>query len=93
MRALPRCHGAHEAEAPEQHSEPAEQEHVQPISATGARIFLALPLSNEALGDGRLQGVKSDARTLVVVESLRSYAAALPPAQIKPAKRRARRAA
>ena len=32
--ALPRCHGAHETEAPEQHSKPAEQEHVQPISAT-----------------------------------------------------------
>ena len=37
-----------------------------------------------AIGDGRLKAVKSDKRTLVVVESLRRYAASLPPANIKP---------
>lgn len=42
----------------------------------------------EALGDGRLEGVKSDKRTLVVAESLRRYAASLPAAQIKPSNRR-----
>jgi hypothetical protein len=35
-----------------------------------------------AISDGLLKAVKSDRRTLVVVESLREYAANLPPAQI-----------
>jgi hypothetical protein len=37
-----------------------------------------------AIGDGRIEAVKSDKRTLVVVESLRRYAASLPPAKTKP---------
>jgi hypothetical protein len=37
-----------------------------------------------AIGDGRIEAVKSDKRTLVVVESLRQYAASLPRAKIKP---------
>ena len=41
-----------------------------------------------AIGDGKIEAVKSDKRTLVVVESLRRYAAALPPAKIKPLTRR-----
>jgi hypothetical protein len=41
-----------------------------------------------AIGDGRIEAVKSDKRTLVVVESLRRYAASLPPAKIKPPKPR-----
>ncbi len=36
------------------------------------------------LGDGTLQAVKSNARTLVRVSSLHAYAAGLPPAKIKP---------
>jgi hypothetical protein len=43
-----------------------------------------------AIGDGRIEAVKSDKRTLVVVESLRRYAASLPRATIKPLKRRHR---
>jgi hypothetical protein len=43
-----------------------------------------------AIGDGRIEAVKSDKRTLVVVESLRRYAASLPPAKIKPLKPRHR---
>jgi hypothetical protein len=43
----------------------------------------------EALGDGRLDGVKSDNRTLVTAESLRRYAASLPAAKIKPTRRKA----
>jgi hypothetical protein len=43
-----------------------------------------------AIGDGRIEAVKSDKRTLVVVESLRRYAAELPRAKIKPLKRRHR---
>jgi hypothetical protein len=42
----------------------------------------------EAIATGRIEAVKSDKRTLVVVESLRRYAAALPPAKIKPLVRR-----
>jgi hypothetical protein len=39
-----------------------------------------------AIGDGRIQAVKSDKRTLVVVESLRRYAASLPVAKVSPLK-------
>jgi hypothetical protein len=42
-----------------------------------------------ALGDGKIKGVKSDNRTLIVFESLREYAAKLPPARIKPIAKRA----
>jgi hypothetical protein len=37
----------------------------------------------EALADGRIKGVKSDGRTLIVVASLHAYAAGLPPVQVK----------
>jgi hypothetical protein len=40
------------------------------------------------IGRGKLRAVKSDARTLVVVESLRDYAASLKPAQIAPPRKR-----
>jgi excisionase family DNA binding protein len=46
----------------------------------------------EALGDGRLQAVKSDTRTLVVAESLRQYAATLPAAKIDYLPKRRKRA-
>jgi hypothetical protein len=36
-----------------------------------------------ALSEGKIKGVKSDSRTLIVFESLREYAAKLPPAKIK----------
>jgi hypothetical protein len=45
----------------------------------------------EALGDGRLKGVKSDKRTLVTMSSLQEYTASLPPAEIKPIPKRERR--
>jgi hypothetical protein len=35
------------------------------------------------IGDGTLKAAKSNARTLVVVDSLRAYAASLPPAKTK----------
>jgi hypothetical protein len=38
----------------------------------------------EAIATEKIRAVKSDKRTLVVVESLRSYVASLPPAKIKP---------
>jgi hypothetical protein len=37
-----------------------------------------------AIADGRIEAVKSDRRTLVVVESLREYAKSLPRAVLKP---------
>jgi hypothetical protein len=46
-----------------------------------------------AIGDGRIEAVKSDKRTLVVVESLREYAKSLPPAKIKPMPPRKQRVA
>ena len=38
----------------------------------------------EAIATGQIEAVKSDKRTLVVVESLRRYADGLPAAKIKP---------
>jgi hypothetical protein len=43
----------------------------------------------EAIGEGLIQAVKSDKRTLVVIDSLRAYAGSLPAAKIKPSRRRA----
>ena len=43
-----------------------------------------------AIGDGKIEAVKSDKRTLVVVESLRRYAATLPPAKVRPLPKRPR---
>jgi hypothetical protein len=42
----------------------------------------------ELIGAGKIRAVKSDGRTLVVFESLREYAASLPPARIKPPRQR-----
>ena len=44
----------------------------------------------EAIATGQIEAVKSDKRTLVVVESLRKYARELKPAKIKPMIRRRR---
>jgi hypothetical protein len=42
----------------------------------------------EAIATGAIRAVKSDKRTLIVVESLREYVATLPPAKIKPLPKR-----
>jgi Helix-turn-helix domain len=42
----------------------------------------------DLIGRGQIEAVKSDGRTLVRVESLHRYAAALPPAKIKPLAKR-----
>jgi hypothetical protein len=42
----------------------------------------------ELIGAGQLRAVKSDGRTLVIVESLHEYINSLPPAQIAPRPRR-----
>ena len=44
----------------------------------------------EAIATGQIEAVKSDKRTLVVVESLRKYARELKPAKTKPMTRRRR---
>jgi len=42
----------------------------------------------DLIGAGLIRAVKSDGRTLLVVESLREYAASLPAAKIAPPRRR-----
>jgi hypothetical protein len=42
----------------------------------------------ELLGSGQLRAVKSDGRTLVTMDSIKSYVASLPPAVIAPRPRR-----
>jgi hypothetical protein len=45
----------------------------------------------DAIATGKLKAVKSDRRTLLVVQSLRDYVASLPPAKLKPDNRDRRR--
>jgi hypothetical protein len=40
------------------------------------------------IGGGKIRAVKSDGRTLIVVQSLHEYAASLPPAKIAPPRKR-----
>jgi hypothetical protein len=42
----------------------------------------------DLIGGGKIRAVKSDGRTLIVVDSLREYAATLPPAKVKPPRNR-----
>jgi hypothetical protein len=42
----------------------------------------------ELIGGGKIRAVKSDGRTLIVMESLREYVADLPPAKIAPPRKR-----
>jgi hypothetical protein len=42
----------------------------------------------DLIGGGKIRAVKSDGRTLIVVESLREYADSLPPAKISPPRNR-----
>ena len=43
---------------------------------------------SDLIGGGKIRAVKSDGRTLIVVESLREYAATLPPAKVRPPRNR-----
>jgi hypothetical protein len=65
---------------------------IEPILArvpdAAAMIGRGITFIYEAIADGRIKAVKSDGRTLVVVSSLREYAAGLPRAKITYAKRR-----
>jgi hypothetical protein len=42
----------------------------------------------DLIGGGRIRAVKSDGRTLIFVDSLREYAASLPPAKVAPPRKR-----
>jgi hypothetical protein len=71
---------------------------LQPILCTipiGAQMLgRGVTFIYQALAKGKIRGVKSDRRTLLVVESLREYAASLPPAEITyPSKTKRRKAA
>jgi hypothetical protein len=54
----------------------------------GAMIGRGQSALYELIGAGKIRAVKSDGRTLIVVESLHEYAASLPPAKIAPPRRR-----
>jgi hypothetical protein len=42
----------------------------------------------DLIGGGKIRAVKSDGRTLIVVQSLHEYAASLPPAKVRPPRNR-----
>ena len=58
------------------------------IPQAAAAIGRGTTFIYEAIANGQIEAVKSDKRTLVVVESLHSYARALPRAKIKPLTKR-----
>lgn len=64
-----------------------------PIQQAAAMIGRGTTFIYEAISDGRIRAVKSDKRTLVVVESLVDYANSLPPAKLNQAPRRRRKTA
>jgi hypothetical protein len=53
-----------------------------PIPVAAAMIGRSQRVVYNLIGDGRIRAVKSDGRTLIVVESLHEYAASLPAAKI-----------
>jgi hypothetical protein len=53
-----------------------------PIPVAAGMIGRSERVIYSLIGAGKIRAVKSDGRTLVVVESLHAYAASLPPAQI-----------
>jgi hypothetical protein len=62
------------------------------IPQAAATIARGTRFIYEAIANGKIEAVKSNKRTLVVVESLRAYAASLPRAKIKPLTRAGRAA-
>lgn len=58
------------------------------IPQAAATIARGTRFIYEAIATGKIDAVKSDKRTLVVVESLHEYARKLRPAKIKPMTRR-----
>ena len=58
------------------------------IPHAAAMIARGISFIYVAISEGKIKAVKSDRRTLVVVESLRDYVANLPAPRIKPVFRR-----
>ena len=58
------------------------------IPQAAAMIGRGMTFIYSAIGDGTIKAVKSDKRTLIIVESLQAYAASLPAAKIKPIAKR-----
>jgi hypothetical protein len=52
------------------------------IPQTSQTIGRCIATVYELLGSGQLEGKKSDARTLVTMESIKRYVASLPPAKV-----------
>jgi hypothetical protein len=59
-----------------------------PVKQACAMIGRGQSALYELIGGGKIRAVKSDGRTLIVVESLREYAATLPPAKVRPPRNR-----
>jgi hypothetical protein len=58
------------------------------IPAASAMIGRGTQAIYDLIGGGKIRAVKSDGRTLIVVDSLREYAATLPAAKVKPPRNR-----
>lgn len=54
------------------------------IPQAAAMIGRGQTWAYNAIATGQIEAVKSDGRTLVVIESVHRYAAGLPPAKLKP---------
>jgi hypothetical protein len=54
------------------------------IPHAAALIARGISFIYVAIGEGKIKAVKSDRRTLIVVDSLHEYVAQLPPAKIRP---------
>jgi hypothetical protein len=73
--------------SPIQQNEPAIEPAFLPIPAACTFLGLRPTSIYRLVGLGKLQAVKAGGRTLLVMQSLRDYAASLPPAEIKTRKR------
>jgi hypothetical protein len=59
-----------------------------PVKQASAMIGRGTQAIYDLIGGGKIRAVKSDGRTLIVVESLHEYAASLPPAKVAPPRNR-----
>ena len=68
------------------------EEPLPPILCSVKQASAALARGTQAIydlmGAGKIKAVKSDGRTLIMVESLHEYAASLPPAKVRPPRSR-----
>jgi hypothetical protein len=74
------------------HSSTASKAELPPILVSipqaSAMIGRGTQAIYDLIGGGKIRAVKSDGRTLVVVESIREYAANLPAAKVRPPRNR-----